>query len=151
MTGTHVSGIVLQLDRMTLRAGAVAVLRDISFSLARGQTFGLVGESGAGKSMIGRLISGLLPPDFGIAHGKVLFEGRDITNITPREAARAGLVHVIEGHRIFTQISVADNLLLAGYDLARGERAAREQLPAVLAAVARAQEKTVYHPSPKSE
>ena len=50
---------------------------------------------------------------------------RDITSITPREAARAGLVHVIEGHRVFTQISVTDNLLLAGYDLPRGERAAR--------------------------
>ncbi len=53
------------------------------------------------------------------------FDHRDITNITPREAARAGLVHVIEGHRVFTQMSVTDNLLLAGYDLARGERAAR--------------------------
>ena len=54
---------------------------------------------------------------------QVRFDGRDITNITPREAARAGLVHVIEGHRVFTQISVTDNLLLAGYDLPRGERA----------------------------
>ncbi len=53
------------------------------------------------------------------------FAGRDISGATPREAAKAGLVHVIEGHRIFTQISVADNLLLAGYDLPRGERAAR--------------------------
>jgi branched-chain amino acid transport system ATP-binding protein len=49
----------------------------------------------------------------------------DMTNATAREAARAGLVHIIEGHRVFTQISVADNLLLAGYDLPRSERATR--------------------------
>jgi branched-chain amino acid transport system ATP-binding protein len=48
-----------------------------------------------------------------------------MTNATPRDAARAGLVHVIEGHRVFTQISVTDNLLLAGYDLPRAERASR--------------------------
>ena len=45
--------------------------------------------------------------------------------MTPREAARRGLVHVVEGHRVFTQLSVADNLLLAGYDLPRAERAGR--------------------------
>ena len=49
--------------------------------------------------------------------------GRDMTNATPREAARTGLVHVTEGHRVFTQISVTDNLLLAGYDLPRSQRA----------------------------
>jgi branched-chain amino acid transport system ATP-binding protein len=48
-----------------------------------------------------------------------------MTNATAREAARAGLVHIIEGHCVFTQISVADNLLLAGYDLPRSERATR--------------------------
>jgi branched-chain amino acid transport system ATP-binding protein len=55
----------------------------------------------------------------------VLFGGRDIANASPRQTAREGLVHVIEGHRVFTQLSVTDNLLLAAYDLPRGERAAR--------------------------
>ena len=49
--------------------------------------------------------------------------GADLAGVTPREAARRGLVHVVEGHRVFTQLSVTDNLLLAGYDLPRGERA----------------------------
>jgi len=51
--------------------------------------------------------------------------GTDMRGAGPRESARAGLVHVIEGHRVFTQLSVTDNLLLAGYDLPRGERVAR--------------------------
>src|SRR3954467_10074308 len=60
-----------------------------------------------------------------VSSGHVRFDGRPRPNTTRGEAARAGLVHVIEGHRVFTQISVTDNLLLAGYDLPRSERAGR--------------------------
>src|SRR6185312_9675537 len=67
-----------------------------------------------------RAVSGLLPWS-----GQARFEGTDLAGVSPREAARRGLVHVVEGHRVFTQLSVADNLLLAGYDLPRGERAGR--------------------------
>jgi branched-chain amino acid transport system ATP-binding protein len=62
-----------------------------------------------------------LPPSTGL----VAFAGHDMRGTGPREAARAGLVHVIEGHRVFTQLTVADNLLLACYDIPRRERAAR--------------------------
>jgi branched-chain amino acid transport system ATP-binding protein len=101
--------------------GKIRVLHGIDFQVAAGEVVALLGPNGAGKSTMLRALSGLLP----VNAGYVRFDGRDITNATPRESARAGLVHVIEGHRVFTQISVADNLLLAGYDLARGERAAR--------------------------
>jgi branched-chain amino acid transport system ATP-binding protein len=101
--------------------GKIRVLHGIDFQVAAGEVVALLGPNGAGKSTMLRALSGLLP----VNAGYVRFDGRDITNATPRETARAGLVHVIEGHRVFTQISVTDNLLLAGYDLARGERAAR--------------------------
>jgi branched-chain amino acid transport system ATP-binding protein len=101
--------------------GKIRVLHGIDFQVEAGEVVALLGPNGAGKSTMLRALSGLLP----VNAGYVRFGGRDITNITPREAARAGLVHVIEGHRVFTQISVTDNLLLAGYDLSRGERAAR--------------------------
>ena len=101
--------------------GKIRVLHGVGLTVAAGEVVALLGPNGAGKSTLLRALSGLLP----VTAGEVRFDGRDITNITPREAARAGLVHVIEGHRVFTQMSVADNLLLAGYDLARAERAAR--------------------------
>ena len=66
-------------------------------------------------------MSGLLP----VNSGSVVFAGHSLNNKTPRDCARAGLIHVIEGHRIFTQISVYDNLLLAGYDLSATERRQR--------------------------
>jgi branched-chain amino acid transport system ATP-binding protein len=55
----------------------------------------------------------------------VRFAGRDLARASPRDIVKAGLGHVIEGHRVFTQLTVLDNLLLAGYDLPHGERAAR--------------------------
>jgi branched-chain amino acid transport system ATP-binding protein len=101
--------------------GKIRVLHGIDFQVSPGEVVALLGPNGAGKTTMLRAVSGLLP----VNAGHVRFGGRDLTNTSPREAARAGLVHVIEGHRVFTQISVTDNLLLAGYDLARSERAAR--------------------------
>ena len=68
---------------LTARLGEVTVdvLRDISFTLERGETLGLVGESGAGKSMIGRLCSQLLPPGFAVSRGSLHFEGEDLVQL----------------------------------------------------------------------
>ena len=101
--------------------GKIRVLHGVDLAIEQGEIVALLGPNGAGKTTMLRAVSGLLPVDA----GHVRFGGRDMTNASPREAARAGLVHVIEGHRVFTQISVTDNLLLAGYDLARSDRAAR--------------------------
>jgi branched-chain amino acid transport system ATP-binding protein len=101
--------------------GKIRVLHGVDLSIAAGEVVALLGPNGAGKTTLLRALSGLLP----VTAGSVRFDGRDVTNVTPREAARAGLVHVIEGHRVFTQISVTDNLLLAAYDLPRSERAGR--------------------------
>jgi branched-chain amino acid transport system ATP-binding protein len=111
------------LDVRGLEAGygKIAVLHGVDLHIAKGEVVSLLGPNGAGKSTLLSAMSGLLP----VSAGKVQFAGRDMRGAGPREAARAGLVHVIEGHRVFTQISVADNLALAGYDVPRGERGAR--------------------------
>ena len=101
--------------------GKIAVLHGIDMRIAAGEVVALLGPNGAGKTTLLRAISGLLPVNGGTVH----FGGADMKGADPRTAARAGLVHVIEGHRVFTQISVTDNLLLAGYDLPRRERMAR--------------------------
>jgi branched-chain amino acid transport system ATP-binding protein len=112
---------LLFVARLESGYGKIRVLHGVDLTVAAGEVVALLGPNGAGKSTLLRALSGLLP----VTAGEVRFDRRAITNITPREAARAGLVHVIEGHRVFTQMSVTDNLLLAAYDLARGERAAR--------------------------
>ena len=81
---------VLELDGITLQAGGTALLRDISLRVAAGQTLGLVGESGAGKSMVGRIVSGLLPPGFRVTRGSLRFGGAELT-AEPAAARRARL------------------------------------------------------------
>jgi branched-chain amino acid transport system ATP-binding protein len=100
--------------------GKIGVLRGIDLRVDAGEVVALLGPNGAGKTTLLRAVSGLLPWS-----GSVRFAGRDLAGSSPRDAVRAGLVHVIEGHRVFTQLSVLDNLLLAAYDLPRGERSTR--------------------------
>ncbi|HEY0440034.1 MAG TPA: ABC transporter ATP-binding protein [Xanthobacteraceae bacterium] len=101
--------------------GKIRVLHGIDLAIAPGEVVALLGPNGGGKTTLLRAVSGLLPWTDGVVH----FAGQDLHGWGPRETARAGLVHVIEGHRVFTQQSVTDNLLLAAYDLPRGERMAR--------------------------
>jgi branched-chain amino acid transport system ATP-binding protein len=112
---------LLSVERLESGYGKIRVLHGVDLKIAAGEVVALLGPNGAGKTTLLRAVSGLLP----VNAGQVSFGGRNFNGITPREAARAGLVHVIEGHRVFTQLSVTDNLLLAGYDLPRSERGAR--------------------------
>jgi branched-chain amino acid transport system ATP-binding protein len=112
---------LLEVRGLEAGYGKIAVLHGVDLRIATGEVVSLLGPNGAGKTTLLSAVSGLLPP----GAGTVRFNGRDMRGAGPREAARQGLVHVIEGHRVFTQISVADNLALAGYDVPRGERAAR--------------------------
>jgi branched-chain amino acid transport system ATP-binding protein len=112
---------LLKVTELESGYGKIRVLHGVNIHIAAGEVVTLLGPNGAGKSTLLRAISGLLP----VNGASVRFDGRDISNGTPREAARAGLVHVIEGHRVFTQQTVTENLLLAAYDLPRGERTAR--------------------------
>jgi branched-chain amino acid transport system ATP-binding protein len=111
---------LLRIAGLSSGYGKIGVLHGLDLSIGAGEVVALLGPNGAGKTTLLRAISGLLPWS-----GAVQFDGRDLAGAGPRETAKAGLVHVIEGHRVFTQQTVIDNLLLAGYDMERGERAAR--------------------------
>ncbi|MDB5828709.1 MAG: oligopeptide/dipeptide transporter, ATPase subunit, partial [Variovorax sp.] len=63
----------------------VDLLRDITLSVERGKVLGLVGESGAGKSMIGRLIAGHTPPGFEVTQGRIDFDGKNLLSLGARE------------------------------------------------------------------
>jgi branched-chain amino acid transport system ATP-binding protein len=102
--------------------GKIGVLHGVDLHVGTDEVVALLGPNGAGKTTLLRAISGLLPWS-----GHVRFGGRDFAATSPRDVVKAGLAHVIEGHRVFTQLTVLDNLLLAAYDLPRGERAARAE------------------------
>ena len=111
---------LLALRGITAGYGKIRVLHGVDLTVRPGEIVALLGPNGAGKTTLLRAVSGLLP-----WNGEARFAGADLAGVSPREAARRGLVHVIEGHHVFTQLSVADNLLLAAYDLPRADRGAR--------------------------
>jgi branched-chain amino acid transport system ATP-binding protein len=113
--------MLLDVRALDAGYGKIGVLHGVDFAIAPGEVVALLGPNGAGKTTLLSAVSGLIRP----GAGSVSFAGRDLTGRSPRECARAGLVHVIEGHRVFTQISVQDNLELAGYDLPGSERGRR--------------------------
>jgi len=104
-----------------LRAGygSIRILQGIDLEAPAGQLTALVGANGAGKTTLLKALSGLLPRE-----GQVLFGGEPLPGRASAICAR-GLAHVPEGRQLFAQMSVAENLELGGYLLARQERAAR--------------------------
>ncbi len=113
---------LLEVAGLSAGYGKVGVLHGVDLRVGTGEIVALLGPNGAGKSTLLRAISGLLP-----ATGTLRFAGQSIAGRSPRDAVAAGLVHVIEGHRVFTGLSVYDNLLLAGYALSKAERLRRAE------------------------
>jgi branched-chain amino acid transport system ATP-binding protein len=111
---------LLQVAGVSAGYGKIGVLNGIDLAVGPGEIVALLGPNGAGKSTLLKAISGLLP-----FTGSIRFRGQDISAAGPRGTVRLGLVHVVEGHRVFTQQSVYDNLLLAGYGMPRRELAGR--------------------------
>jgi branched-chain amino acid transport system ATP-binding protein len=112
---------LLAIGGLTAGYGKIGVLHGVDLTVGAGEIVALLGPNGAGKTTLLRAVSGLLAG----TTGSVTFAGADLAGKSPRDIAQAGLAHVIEGHRVFTQLAVLDNLLLAAYDLPRGERTAR--------------------------
>jgi branched-chain amino acid transport system ATP-binding protein len=111
----------MEVKDLTGGYGKIGVLHGVNLAIGQGEIVALLGPNGAGKTTLLRTISGLLPA----SEGSIRFDGREVRGSDAREIVRAGVAHVIEGHRVFTQLSVTDNLLLAGYFVPRAERAAR--------------------------
>jgi branched-chain amino acid transport system ATP-binding protein len=91
--------------------GKVAVLYDVSVDLEQGEVVALIGPNGAGKSTLLRAASGMVP----LSAGRVRRDGRELTGLSIEQIARAGVAHVPEGRRLFSGLSVRDNLRLGGW------------------------------------
>jgi branched-chain amino acid transport system ATP-binding protein len=88
--------------------GDVPVLRGVDLSIAAGSITALIGANGAGKTTLLRTISGIIPAEA----GTIKYDGRDIVGMPPQDIVRAGLVQVPEGRRLFSEMTVFENLLV---------------------------------------
>ncbi len=97
---------MLEVKRLNAAYGRAHILFDVDLDLGKGEVVVLLGRNGAGKSTTLRSIMGLLRP----MSGSVRFQGRDLRKAKPHQAARLGLGYVPEDRRIFTDLTVAENL-----------------------------------------
>jgi branched-chain amino acid transport system ATP-binding protein len=94
----------------------IQVLRGLSLSVPRGAIVALLGSNGAGKSTTLKAISRLLELEKGeLNSGEILFDGQSVKGDKPHELVRRGLFHVMEGRRVFEDLTVEENLTAATY------------------------------------
>lgn len=109
---------LLQVEELSVFYGKINALKSVSFTVERGDFVALIGANGAGKTTLLNTITGVVPA----ASGRVLFDGQEITNLRSDEIARCGLAHVPEGRKIFSELTVEENLLAGAYMLRSREK-----------------------------
>jgi branched-chain amino acid transport system ATP-binding protein len=110
---------ILELREIHTYYGRIHALQGISLDVRRGEIVTLIGANGAGKTTILKTISGLLHA----REGKVFLGGRDITQTPAHELVRAGIGHAPEGRRIFSRLTVLENLQMGAFTRTAGEAA----------------------------
>lgn len=116
---------MLEVRDLQVAYGNIEALHGISLTVAEGEIVTLIGANGAGKSTTLRAVSGLVRA----RSGQILFEGHDITRIPAHRIVALGIGHVPEGRKIFTDMTVQENLELGAY--IADPRRFREDLEAV--------------------
>ena len=109
---------MLAVSGLTTRYGAISALRDADLHVGSGEVVGLIGPNGAGKTTLLNTVAGLLTP----SGGTVTFDGVDVTGRTPEKLLRSGLALVPEHRRIFTDLSVEENLRIGGVTVTGADR-----------------------------
>jgi branched-chain amino acid transport system ATP-binding protein len=99
------------MDGVRANYGDFQALFNITLEIRAGEIVTLIGANGAGKTTTLRVVSGLLPSQ----HGRLRFEGQDISKLPPHEIVMRGVSHVPEGRQLFPHMSVEENLALGAY------------------------------------
>ena len=119
---------MLEVENVDFSYGSTQVLFDVSISVERGASVGLLGTNGAGKSTVLRVVSGLEEVD----RGSIRFDGTDITQLSPGARVDLGLIQVSGGRSTFPSLTVRENLRLGAYPFLGDEPLVEERLAEVL-------------------
>lgn len=118
------SDLLLSVQDLSVSYGAIRAVRSISFEIRAGEIVTLIGANGAGKSTVLNTLSGLIKPDA----GSIVFSGENIAGVKPHKIVEAGLALCPEGRRVFSRMSVAENLEMGGYTHSDEENAETREL-----------------------
>ena len=128
---------ILKVEHATKSFGGLVANEDISFEAREGEIVGVVGPNGAGKTTTLRAVTGLTR----VTGGKVVYEGRDVTNKKPSQMPAMGMVMVPEGRRLFPKMSVKDNLMMGAF-LCRDKKRIEQNLERVYGIFPRVRERS---------
>jgi ABC-type sugar transport system ATPase subunit len=113
---TGMSELLLQAQGITKHYGGIDALNSVDLEIRPGEVVALMGENGAGKSTMAKIIAGVEQPDSGTLH----WDGAPVTFRDTRDAARAGIAIVLQELSLIPDLSVAENIFLAHQDAYRG-------------------------------
>lgn len=108
---------LLEVESMNVYYGGIHAVKNLTFYINKGEIVALIGANGAGKTTTLQTISGLLVPK----SGQIEFKGIDVTKVKAHKLVEMGLSHTPEGRRIFTELTVLENLELGAYTRSNGE------------------------------
>lgn len=111
---------MLEVTQLNQYYGSSHTLRGVSLTAKKGECLALLGRNGVGKTTLLKCLMGVLP----VAEGKVVFNGRDITKLSPHARAKLGIAYVPQGRDIFARLTVEENLLM-GMAVKSGRQASR--------------------------
>ena len=103
--------MLLEITGLTAGYESVPVIRDVGIYLNPGELVCLIGPNGAGKSTVLRTVAGQLRP----SRGRIMYDGEDVTQMDPEGKGRRGLIFIPQGENVFPNLSLRENLELAGY------------------------------------
>lgn len=103
------SEAVLVAEAVNKTFGAVTAAQDVSVAVPKGAIWSLIGSNGAGKTTFVNMVTGYVKPD----HGHILFEGADITALSPRQITRLGIRRSFQIPQLCAELSVLDNMLVS--------------------------------------
>jgi branched-chain amino acid transport system ATP-binding protein len=101
--------MILSLTNISMRFGGIVAVSQLDFSLEKGSITALIGPNGAGKTTVFNILTGVYKP----TTGQVLFEGQSLTGLKPYQITRRGMARTFQNIRLFKDLSVLDNVLIA--------------------------------------
>jgi branched-chain amino acid transport system ATP-binding protein len=131
------SSLLVAAD-LELAYGPIAVCRDISLRIDRGEIVALIGANGAGKSTTLRAIAGILAP----RRGTIMLDGKDVTTMPSYERSKLGIALVPEGRHVFPFLTVRENLELGGFNIRSDKAKVRQRMDGIFSMFPRLAERS---------
>src|SRR5437868_3523641 len=109
MSGENMSANLLEVKNITMQFGGLKAVDNLSFAIPKGQLAGLIGPNGAGKTTVFNMLTGVYKP----TKGEVLLNGENLCGKKPYEISRLGMTRTFQNIRLFKNLTVLENVLIA--------------------------------------